>query len=85
MGGGFKGGVFLIWTCPSSFVPFCPIWDFPDISWIFPIDPFPLSRPVNLKKSSYKARKGSRHNQDLKVGNSPGLPSLIINVKMIQI
>ena len=32
--GGFKRGGFLIWTCPSFF---CPFWDFPDFSGIFPI------------------------------------------------
>ena len=31
-----KGG-FPIWTCPSFLVLFCPFWDFPDFSWIFPI------------------------------------------------
>ena len=35
--GGFKRGRFPIWTCPSSFVLFCPFWDFPDFSGIFPI------------------------------------------------
>ena len=35
--GGFKRGGFPIWTCPSFFVPFCPFWDFPDFSGIFPI------------------------------------------------
>ena len=35
--GCFKRGGFLIWTCPSFFVPFCPFWDFPDFSGIFPI------------------------------------------------
>ena len=38
-GGGFKRGVFPIWTCPSFFVLFCPFWDFPDFSGIFPICP----------------------------------------------
>ena len=32
-----KRGGFPIWTCPSFFVPFCPFWDFPDFSGIFPI------------------------------------------------
>ena len=52
--GGFKRGGFPIWTCPSFFVLFCPVWDFPDFSGIFPICsgmdrgfsrccPFPLS------------------------------------------
>ena len=36
-GGGFKRGGFPIWTCPSFFVLFCPFWDFPDFSGIFPI------------------------------------------------
>ena len=35
--GCFKRGGFPIWTCPSFFVPFCPFWDFPDLSGIFPI------------------------------------------------
>ena len=35
--GGFKWGGFPIWTCPSFFVLFCPFWDFPDFSGIFPI------------------------------------------------
>ena len=53
-------------------------WDFPDLrgngSGIFPICPFPLSRPI---KSSYEeqSRKGPRHNLDLsrKSGKHPGL------------
>ena len=32
-----KRGGFPIWTCPSVFVLFCPFWDFPDFSGIFPI------------------------------------------------
>ena len=35
--GCFKRGCFPIWTCPSFFVLFCPFWDFPDFSGIFPI------------------------------------------------
>ena len=31
------GGGFPIWTRPSFFVLFCPFWDFPDFSGIFPI------------------------------------------------
>ena len=77
-GGGFKRGGFPIWTCPSFFLLFCPFlsflglsrffWDFPDLSGdgpgIFPICPFPLSRPI---KSTYEeqSRKGPRHNLDL--------------------
>ena len=34
--GGFKRGVFPIWTRPSFFVLFVPFWDFPDFSGIFP-------------------------------------------------
>ena len=66
--GGFKRGDFPIWTCPSFFVLFCPFRDFPDLSGdssgIFPICPFPLSRPIN---SAYEeqSRKGLRHNLDL--------------------
>ena len=55
--GGFKLG-FPISTCPCFFVlsyPFLRLsrffWDFPALSWdcpgIFPIGPFPLSRPIN--------------------------------------
>ena len=35
--GCFKRGGFPIWTCPSFFVLFCPFWDFPNFSGIFPI------------------------------------------------
>ena len=35
--GGFKRGGFPIWTRPSFFVLFCPFWDFPVFSGIFPI------------------------------------------------
>ena len=53
-------------------------WDFPDLLGdglgIFPICPFPLSRPI---KSTYEeqSRKGPRHNLDLsrKSGKHPGL------------
>ena len=61
-------------------------WDFPDLRGdgpgIFPISPFPLSRPI---KSTYKeqSRKGPRHNLDLsqkkvrstRVWKPPGLAS----------
>ena len=82
--GGFKRGGFPIWTCPSFFVLFCPFWDFPDLlgdfpdllrdgPGIFPICPFPLSRPI---KSTYEeqSRKGPRHNLDLprKKWETPG-------------
>ena len=85
--GCFKRGCFPIWTCPSFFVLFCPFlsflglsrffWDFPDLlgdsSGIFPICPFPLSRPI---KSTYEeqSRKGPRHNLDLsrKKWETPG-------------
>ena len=84
-GGGFKRGGFPIWTCPSFLVLFCFVlglsqflWDFPDLfgdsPGIFPICPFPLSRPIN---STYEeqSRKGPRHNLDLsqKGGKHPGL------------
>ena len=36
-GGGLKRGCFPIWTCLSFFVLFCPSWDFPDVSGIFPV------------------------------------------------
>ena len=67
----------------SSFL-FCPFWDFPDFSGIFPIRSgdgsgifpirsFSLSRPF---KSTYEeqSRKGPRHNLDLsqKSGKHPG-------------
>ena len=83
-GGVSNGGGFPIWTCPSFFIPFCPFWDFPDFSGIFPICPgtlrgfspicpFPLSRPI---KSTYEeqSRKGPRHNLDLsqKKWETPG-------------
>ena len=79
--GGFKRGGFPIWTCPSFLVLFCPFWDFPDFSGIFPIcsgifpiSPFPLCRPI---KSTYEeqSRKGPRHNLDLsqKKWETPGL------------
>ena len=82
--GCFKRGGFPIWTCPSFFVLFCPFWDFPDLfgdfpdllgdsPGIFPISPFPLSRPI---KSTYEeqSRKGPRHNLDLspKKWETPG-------------
>ena len=35
--GCFKRGGIPIWTRPSFFVLFCPFWDFPDFSGIFPI------------------------------------------------
>ena len=52
-------------------------WDFPDLlgdgPGIFPISPFPLSRPI---KSTYEeqSRKGPRHNLDLsqKKWETPG-------------
>ena len=82
--GGFKRGDFPIWTCPSCFVLFCPFWDFPDFSdllgdgsGIFPISPFPLSRPI---KSTYEeqSRKDPRHNLDLsqRKWETPGFGSL---------
>ena len=71
-GGVSNGGGFPIWACPSFFVLFgtFPFFfrDFPDLSGdssgIFPICPFPLSRPIN---SAYEeqSRKGLRHNLDL--------------------
>ena len=91
---GFKQGGFPIWTCPSFFCPFLSFLglsrffrDFPgllgDGPGIFPIRPFPLSRPI---KSTYEeqSRKGPRRNLDIfpnKVGNArvwkpPGLASL---------
>ena len=96
--GGFKRGGFPIWTCPSFFVLFCPFlglsqffWDFPDLlgdgPGIFPICPFPLSRPI---KSTYEeqSRKGPRHNLDLsrKSGQHPGLetPRFSFSNKLIR-
>ena len=80
-GGGFQTGGFP--DLDLSFL-FCPFWDFPDFSGIFPISsgdspgifrirPFSLSRPI---KSTYEeqSRKGPRRNLDLsrkKVGNPP--------------
>ena len=89
--GCFKRGGFPIWTCPSFFCPFLSFWDFPgdfpdllrDGPGIFPICPFPLSRPI---QSTYEeqSRKGSVTQSGLvpkKVGNTrvwkhPGLASL---------
>ena len=82
--GCFERGGFPIWTCPSFFVLFCPFWDFSLFLWdfpdllgdgpgIFPICPFPLSRPI---KSTYEeqSQKGPRHNLDLsrKKWETPG-------------
>ena len=88
---------FFVLPFLSFFVLFCPFlfffvlsrffWDFPDLlgdgPGIFPIRPFPLSRPI---KSTYEeqCRKGPRHNLDLsrkKWGNTrvwkpPGLAPL---------
>ena len=81
-GGGFKRGVFPIWTCPSflSFLGLSRLFrDFPDLfgdsPGIFPICPFPLSQPI---KSTYEeqSRKGPQHNLDLsrkKWETPPGL------------
>ena len=80
--GGFKRGVSrsgLVLPFLSSFVLFCPFWDFPDFSGIFPDlrgdgpGIFPICQPI---KSTYEeqSRKGPRHNLDLsrkKVGNTP--------------
>ena len=74
--GGFQTGGFPIWTCPSFFVLFCPLWDFPDFSWIFPICPgtlrgfsqlvpFLLARPFFNSTYEEQSRKGPRHNLDL--------------------
>ena len=78
---------FPVFNLDLSFL-FCPFlsflglarffWDFPDLlgdgPGIFPICPFPLSRPI---KSTYEeqSRKGPRHNLDLseKSGKHPGL------------
>ena len=73
---GCKQGGFPIWTCPSFFVLFCPFWDFLNFSGIFPICPFPLSRPI---KSTYEepSQLGPQHNPDLsrkKVGTPPPPP-----------
>ena len=71
-------------------------WDFPDLrgdgSGIFPICPFPLSRPI---KSTYEeqSRKGPRHNLDLsrkkwetpRVWKHPGLASLNERSKKFEI
>ena len=86
---GRQTGVFQMGGFPdldSSFL-FCPFlsflglsrffWDFPDLlgdgPGIFPICPFPLSRPI---KSTYEeqSRKGPRHNLDLsrKKWETPG-------------
>ena len=82
-GGVSNGGVSrsgLVLPFLSFFVLFRErfFWDFPDLLGdglgIFPICPFPLSRPI---KSTYEeqSRKGPRHNLDLarKSGKHPGL------------
>ena len=69
--GCFKRGGFPIWTCPSFFVLLCPFLDFPgdfpdlsgDSPGIFPIGPFPLSRPI-ISTYEEQSRKGPRHNLD---------------------
>ena len=84
--GGFKRGGFPIWACPS-FLSFALFGTFPifsgfsdlsgDSSRIFPIYPFPLSRPINITApgSEEQSRKGLRHNLDLsrKKWETPGL------------
>ena len=82
--GCFKRGGCPIWTCPSFFVLFCPFWDFPDFSGIFPIcsgmvrgfSRFVLFLLLGLFKSTYEeqSRKGPRHNLDLspKKWETPG-------------
>ena len=75
----FKRGGFPIWTCPSFFVLFCPFGDFPgdfpdllrDGPGIFPICPFPLSRPI---KSTYAERvRDTIWTCPEKSGKHPGL------------
>ena len=83
--GGFQTGGFPDLDLSFLFCPFLSFlgfsrffWDFPDLlgdgPGIFPICPFPFSRPI---KSTYEdqSRKGPRHNLDLsrKNGKSPGL------------
>ena len=78
--GGFPDLDLSLPFCPFlSFLGLCRFFrDFPDLSGdslgIFPIGPFPLSRPIN---STYEeqSRKGPRHNLDLsrKSGKPPGL------------
>ena len=84
--GGFKRGGFPIWTCPSLFCPFSSFLGLSRFargfsrfargwSGIFPISPFPLSRPIK-SPCEEQSRKGPRHNPDLsrKVsGKHPGL------------
>ena len=92
--GGFQTGGFPDLDLSFLFCPFSSFlglsrffWDFPDFlgdgPGIFPICPFPLSRPI---KSTYEeqSRKGPRHNLDLSrkkwetpgFGKPPGLASL---------
>ena len=98
-GGASNGGVSrsgLVLPCLSFFVLFgtFPIfWDFPDLVrdglGIFPIGPFPLSRPIKSTNEE-QSRKGPRHNPDrsrTKVGNPPvwkhpGLASLKLWLKV---
>ena len=83
--GGFQTGGFPDLDLSFLFCPFLSLlglsrffWDFPDLSGdssgIFPICPFPLSRPIN-SASEEQSRKGPRHNLDLsrKSGKPPGL------------
>ena len=79
--GCFKRGGFPDLDLSFLFCPFLSFWDFPgdfpdllgDGPGIFPICPFPLSRPI---KSTYEeqSRKGPRHNLDLsrKKWETPG-------------
>ena len=71
MGRGVQTGGFPDLDLSFLFCPFgiFPIFrDFPDLSGdsagIFPICPFPLSRPINSTNEE-QSRKGPRHNPDL--------------------
>ena len=87
MGGGSKGGGFPMWTCP--FLSFCgtfPIFlRFPEFffvfrgnfyfSGIFPIGPFPLSRPTKAPRRNSPERVPNtiRNFLSKKVGKPLGL------------
>ena len=69
--GVFQTGGFPDLDLSFLFCPFLSFWDFPgdfpdlsgDSPGIFPIGPFPLSRPI-ISTYEEQSRKGPRHNLD---------------------